>query len=150
MGAQMDGRAPHRVHALIDSLTWGGAEMLLADFAAGAGSAGIELSVGYLVDVDGSPAAAPLRARGVDPQLVPIRSALNPADARRVRRHVAGVRPDVLHTHLAYSDLLGGLAARRLGLPAVCTVHVMQLEASARARARTALTTAVRRRAMHP
>jgi hypothetical protein len=47
---------PLRVLAAIDSLTWGGAEMLLGDFAAGAPAAGLELSVIYLQGVDESPA----------------------------------------------------------------------------------------------
>jgi glycosyltransferase involved in cell wall biosynthesis len=121
-----------RVHALIDSLTWGGAETLLADFAAGAASAGIELSVGYLQPRSGDPAAARLRAAGIEPQLVGISSLLHPRDMRRVRRQLQRVRPDILHTHLGYADLLGGVAARSLGIPAVSTIHVTQWETGAR------------------
>src|SRR4051794_41887228 len=61
--------APLRVHHLIASLTWGGAEALLAHLAAGAPAGGFEISVGYLLERDGSPAAAALRARGVQPRL---------------------------------------------------------------------------------
>lgn len=116
------------MHALISSLTWGGAEMLLAEFAAGAGKAGIDLSVGYLEDRDGSPAAARLRRRGVEPMLAQIHGPwplLNRTDHRTVRRQLAAVRPDVLHTHLGYADMLGGLAARSLGIPAVSTFHTI-------------------------
>ena len=133
------------VHVLIDSLTWGGAEMLLADLAAGAPAAGLELTVGFLHDRDGNPAAARLRARGVEPELVEIRSLLRRDDRRRVREHVAAVAPDVLHTHLANADMLGGLAGRALRLPVVSTVHVMQAETAGRARLRTMLTNRVRR-----
>jgi glycosyltransferase involved in cell wall biosynthesis len=135
-----------RVHALIDSLTWGGAEMLLADLAAGAPAAGIELSVGYLLDVDGSPAAGRLRDRGVEPDLVEVGSILSRADRARVRSHVEAVAPDVLHTHLANADVLGGLAGRSLGVPVVSSVHVMRAEPGLRDRARTAVTNRVRRR----
>jgi glycosyltransferase involved in cell wall biosynthesis len=120
---------PLRVHALISSLTWGGAEMLLSEFAAGAPSAGIELSVGFLDDRDGSPAAARLREQGIEPQLAQIHRRLpllNPSDHRTVRRHLAAVRPDVLHTHLGYADLFGALAARPLGVPVVSTIHIME------------------------
>lgn len=44
-GPPVDGPSPLRVLALIDSLSWGGAETLLADFAAGGAEAGIELEV---------------------------------------------------------------------------------------------------------
>jgi glycosyltransferase involved in cell wall biosynthesis len=120
---------PLRVHALISSLTWGGAEMLLSEFAAGAPSAGIELSVGFLEDRDGSPAAERLRQRGIEPILAAIRGPLpllNRSDHRRVRAHLAEVRPDVLHTHLGYADMFGGIAARGLRIPAVSTIHIME------------------------
>jgi glycosyltransferase involved in cell wall biosynthesis len=125
----MDTSPPLRVHALIASLTWGGAEMLLSEFAAGAPAAGIELSVGFLEDRDGSPAADRLRRRGVEPMLAQIhgpRPLLNRADHRTVREHLEKVRPDVLHTHLGYADMLGGMGARSLGVPVVSTLHVME------------------------
>lgn len=142
---------PLRVHILIDSLTWGGAEMLLADFAASAPSAGIDLSVGYLVDVDGSPAAAGLRRHGIEPELVPVRSMLELGALPRLRRHLARVRPQIVHTHLALADTLGTVAARSLGLPAVSTVHVVAqrrvLDDGARVAARERLTAFARRHA---
>lgn len=124
----MDVVRPIRVHALIDGLGWGGAEMLLGDFAAGAATAGIQLSVGFLKERDGSPAAARLRAQGVEPVQVPVTRLLEPSALRTVRRHLAEVRPDVVHTHLGYSDFLGGIAARSLGVPAVSTMHITEWE----------------------
>lgn len=123
----MPAQGPLRVHALIDGLTVGGAEMLLGDLAAGAGAAGIELSVAHLRGGEGPPADR-LRELGVTPVLVPISSLLGPGDLRRVRAHLARARPDVLHTHLGYSDFLGGIGARSLGIPAVSTLHTMEWE----------------------
>lgn len=115
--------APVRVLTVIDALGWGGAEMLLADLATGAPSAGIELSVAHLHDRDGSPAAARLRAAGVEP--MPLHAdGFSARSLRLVRDHVRAARPDVVHTHLGYSDLLGGLAARTLRVPAVSTIHL--------------------------
>ncbi len=124
--------APLRVHILIDSLTWGGAEMLLGDLAASAPSAGIELSVGYLAEVDGSPAAASLRRHGIEPQLVPVRQMLEPGALPRLRRHLAHVRPQIVHTHLILADIVGTLAARSLGLPAVSTIHLVARQPAVR------------------
>jgi glycosyltransferase involved in cell wall biosynthesis len=121
-----------RVHVLIDSLTWGGAEMLLADLAVGAPASGIDLSVAYMRDIDGSPAAVRLRARGVEPERVPVRRMLDPGGARGLRRHLARVRPDVVHTHLELADVLGLSAARSLRLPAVSTVHLVARRPSGR------------------
>ncbi len=117
---------PLRVHVLIDSLNWGGAETLLADFATGAPSAGIELSVGYLQDVNDSPSAGRLRASGVEPELVGVRKLLDRKSALRVRSHLARIRPDIVHTHLGAADALGTVAARSLRLPAVSTIHLVE------------------------
>jgi glycosyltransferase involved in cell wall biosynthesis len=146
MARGMSRRPPIRVHALIDSLTRGGAEMLLADMAAGAATADIRFSVGYLSDEDGSPAAVRLRERGVEPVLVPVSGLVKPSAFRDVRRHLAGVRPDLLHTHLGYSDAIGGAAARSLRIPTVSSIHLMAWESDLRERARLRLMAAVRRR----
>jgi len=123
-----------RVAVLIDGLGWGGAETLLADFAAGAGAAGLELHVGYLIDKEGSPAAQRLRERGVEPVHVPVRGLVDPGSLLAVRRHLREVAPDVVHTHLGYADLLGGVAARSLGLPVVSTIHVTRWDDGGRER----------------
>lgn len=135
-----------RVHALIDSLTWGGAELLLADLAEGAAGNGLELSVGYLfAERD---AEARLRDAGLSPRWVGTTRLADPRSLALVRRHIAEVRPDILHTHLQYSDLLGGVAARMLGIPAVTTLHVMDPRGTVRERARGRLA-AVARRTCH-
>jgi glycosyltransferase involved in cell wall biosynthesis len=128
--------------------------MLLSDLAAGAPSAGIELSVGYLKDIDGNPAARGLRARGIEPELVPVGRMLEPGAIPRLRRHLVRVRPDVVHTHLGLTDVLGTVAARSLGLPSVSTVHLVAgqptgrpSEASARGSARARLAALARRHA---
>jgi glycosyltransferase involved in cell wall biosynthesis len=139
--------APLHVLVIIDSLTAGGAEMLLSEFAAGAPSAGLRLSVAYLGDRDGSPAAARLRERGVEPVALDLRGLLHPPSLMRVRRHVASVAPDIVHTHLDYADTAGGLAAWSLGVPVVSTVHVMEWTAgSGRDRLRNRLIAFARRR----
>lgn len=142
----MTGERPLRVLALIDSLNWGGAEMLLSDFALGCGAADVQLSVAYLAEQHGSPAAARLRAAGVEPALVPVAGLLRPSALRAVRRHVRDAGPDLVHTHLAYADILGGAAARSLGIPSVSTLHVMQWERAARERAKASLAAYARRR----
>jgi glycosyltransferase involved in cell wall biosynthesis len=111
------------VHVLIDSLARGGAEALLADYAVGAHAAGISVSVAHLHPCTGT--AGRLRELGIDPTCVPIRGLLRAADHRAVRAHLAAVAPDLLHTHLGASDVLGGVGARALGIPSVSSVHVM-------------------------
>ena len=133
-----------RIHVLIDSLTWGGAETLLADFATGARDAGIEVSVAHLGIASG--AAERLRSTGVVPIHVPTASLLGRRDRLRVREHLAEVSPDILHTHLGYADLLGGAAARHLDIPAVSTIHVMEWSGGPREQLKLQLMARARRR----
>jgi glycosyltransferase involved in cell wall biosynthesis len=116
--------------ALIDHLALGGAEMLLAQFAAAAPEANIRPSVACLFEVDGNPAAEPLRRAGVDPADLRLPPGWTPRSLRAVRRHIGHVAPDVVHTHLGLADFLGGLAARSLGVPVVSTIHTTVWDSS--------------------
>lgn len=113
-----------RVLSLIDSLTWGGAESLLADLAFAAPAAGLELSVAQLRDVDGSPSAQRLREAGVEPVVLGTGRLSDPRSLLKVLAHLRSERPDIVHTHLDAADVLGGVAARSLGIPVVSTVHL--------------------------
>ena len=62
-----------------------------------------------------------------------------------MRRHLAAVRPDLVHTHMGASDFLGTAAARSLGLPVVSTVHSMQWPKRGREGAKEVLMAAARR-----
>jgi len=137
---------PLRVHALVDSLGFGGAELLVADFARVAPTAGIELSVGALHEGEVSAAAARLQAAGIEPVVVPVRSLWRRSDVRRVREHLETVGPDLLHTHLGYADVLGGLAARGIGLPSVSTIHADWWGGTRRERVKARLMALARRR----
>lgn len=143
----MSARMPSqlRVLALIDHLALGGAEMLLGRYAAVAQRAGIRLEVACLKQGDGYAAAAPLQAMGVQPVNLDIPPRLGPTSLSMVRRHIAAVEPNIVHTHLGSSDCLGALAARSLGLPAVSTIHAMAWGHGARDRAHLALSAFCRR-----
>jgi glycosyltransferase involved in cell wall biosynthesis len=135
---------PLRLHVLIDALDVGGAEALLTDFCVGARAADLDVTVGYLHD--SGVAAVRLREIGIEPIEVPVNSLLGRSARRAVREHVAEVSPDLLHTHLGYADLLGGLAARSLSIPSVSTLHLASWNGGVRERARLRLIAAVRRR----
>jgi glycosyltransferase involved in cell wall biosynthesis len=114
------------VLALIDHFVLGGAETLLARFAVAAPEAGIRLSVACLEELDGNPAAAPLYELGMPPVNLNLTGRPGFRALRAVRRQIARCGPQIVHTHLGTSDLLGGFAARSLGIPVVCTIHAMR------------------------
>lgn len=134
------------VLVIIDNLGLGGAELMLAHFASAAGHAGVRLSVASLKKVESDFAERRLQAVGVTPVILEAPQRLGPGALRVVRRHVESVRPDLVHTHLGASDVLGALAARSLGIPAVSTIHsVVGNGWDRRDRARLELTARVRR-----
>src|SRR4051812_33032776 len=100
--------------------------MLLTEFARGAADAGIDLTVGYLHEVPlGAQARDRLVRLGIEPQLAPVTSLLNPRDLARVRAQIKAVAPDIVHAHMPGADVFATTAARTLGIPAVTTVHSM-------------------------
>ena len=127
-------------------MTWGGAEMLLAELAAALPAVGVTPSVTYLAQLDGSPAVPRLRENGVDPVLVPMTLLHDPRGLLRLRRHLTTLAPDVVHTHLAHADLLGSVAARSLGVASVATLHVMEWATAGKEAQRERIVSAARRR----
>jgi glycosyltransferase involved in cell wall biosynthesis len=137
--------APLHVHALVGQLGLGGAEMVVAEFAAAAGSAGIRCTVAHVGHLPSGPAADRVRRAGVEVVHVPTSSLLGRDDLRRVHAHLRRVQPDVLHTHLDYADVLGGLSALHLDLPTVSTVHRAQILPGLQRRVTATLAAGVRR-----
>jgi glycosyltransferase involved in cell wall biosynthesis len=133
------------VLAVIDHLALGGAEMLLGQFAAAAPRSNIRLHVAHLEDRDGSPAAEPLRATGVEPVNLNVSGRPSRRHLRAMRRHIRTVQPDIVHTHLGTADLVGCLAARSLGVPAVSTIHEVVPRRAGTERAKDSLYTLCRR-----
>jgi glycosyltransferase involved in cell wall biosynthesis len=146
MGASVDcAPAELDVLAVIDHLALGGAEMLLGQFAAAAPRAGIRLSVACFERIDGSPAAEPLRAAGIEPVNLEVEGRPGRRHLQAMRRHLRAVAPQIVHTHLGTADLIGGLAARSRGLPAVSTIHEIIPRYKGTARAKAAVSTLGRR-----
>lgn len=141
-------RVPLRVFILIDRLGNGGAETILCDLAEVAPDAGLQLDVGTITEPGDSAVARRLRSAGIEPLHLPVQRLLDPRAIRVLRRAMAAQAPDIVHTHLAYADTMGGLAARSLGLPAVSTVHLMRWEQARRDRVKDALAARIRRHCM--
>lgn len=119
--------------------------MLLGQFAAAAPRANIRLHVAHFEYGDGSPAAEPLRAVGVEPFNLNVSGRPGARHMRAMRSHIRALRPDIVHTHLGTADLIGGLAARSLGTPAVSTIHWITQRGTGSQRAKDAIFTLGRR-----
>jgi glycosyltransferase involved in cell wall biosynthesis len=56
-----------------------------------------------------------LRSQGVRVEQLMVRNKYDPAGSLRVARTLKTIRPDLVHTHLAYADLFGSFGARMAG-----------------------------------
>lgn len=112
-------QAPPRVLWLIDSMCMGGAERLALEFAANADPAQVQVEIVALQKDRGM-----LQAR-CPQHLIGMRNLRDRAAFERLCELLRQRRADVLHTHLRYAHIWGSLAARRLGIPCVSTLHVL-------------------------
>ncbi|WP_392465420.1 glycosyltransferase [Arsenicicoccus cauae] len=133
--------APTTVVHVIHSLGAGGAENVLVELARTAPDAGLRIVVVGLSDAEDDRNAHRLAEAGATVyQLHAGRYDLGAV--RRLAAIVRRERGDVVHTHLKHADLVGGLAARLVGVPAVSTLHVIESDprgAAHRARVRAAV-----------
>ncbi|HEX5759217.1 MAG TPA: glycosyltransferase family 4 protein [Thermoanaerobaculia bacterium] len=121
---------PLRLLWLIDSLAAGGAEALAATFAAAVDPRRVRLHVACLKSLGGNPFEAELRARGVPVTLLGARNLRDLAAFRRLLALLRRERIELVHAHLAYAALWGALAAPRVGVPLVATLHLPPEEPS--------------------
>lgn len=111
-----------RILELIVGLGGGGAENQLAQLAPALRHAGCEVAVGCLKLPAGAAGLALQRA-GVEPWALGGRFPLDPRPLRRLRQRARRFAPDLVHTHLARADWLGGRLARELRVPHLITRH---------------------------
>lgn len=114
-------RTPQTILYVIDSLKFGGAEVLLADLAACCRARGHRVEVAYFTP-------GPLQERFAALEIPTWRIArgglATPWPVISLARRMRQLRPDIVHTHLRKSDLAGQLAARLAGVPLrIATIH---------------------------
>lgn len=103
-----------RVLYIIDSLGVGGAETLLLDLVDAAEARGWERRVAYFTP---GPLGPEFAERGVETTRLSAGGLRDPRALMRARALMRRFRPDVVHTHLTKSDLIGQPAAWAAGVP---------------------------------
>lgn len=106
---------------VIDSLQIGGAETLLLDLLDAAAARGWRAHVAYFTP---GPLAPEVAARGVQATRLSAAGLRDPRAVLCAAALVRRLRPDVVHTHLVKSDLVGQLGAAIAGAPRrILTLH---------------------------
>ncbi|MGZ9225444.1 MAG: glycosyltransferase [Anaerolineales bacterium] len=119
-----------RVLQVVDSLHWGGVQELLVTLATAAQKSDIDLAVASLRADEDTPYRARLERLGVPVQTFPARRLLDWKRIRALTGFMHRESFDLLHTHLAYSNIVGGFAARASRIPAVATLHLPNIDRS--------------------
>ena len=112
----------HILH-VVDSLQVGGAQKLIISFAREALSRGIGVSVVSLSEVSGKIPAEDLVAINVPVTAFPAGRLTDLHRIASLVRYMHSHHFDLVHTHLSYGNILGGLAGRLAGVPVVSTLH---------------------------
>lgn len=118
--------APLRVAHLIHRLEFGGAEALLVELGRVAYDLDLRLLVVSLTRVRDRRYLRQLEAAGADVLSLELPTRWDPRAFARAVPALAAWRPAVIHTHLKHADLVGAVAARRLGVPMVSTLHLIE------------------------
>jgi len=110
---------------MIDGLGPGGAEQLMLSILKTFKADGFNVRVCALQIKSGNPISAELNRIGLSVDLVPIPNLRHPLNLIRILRYLLEHRPQILHTQLEFSDILGTLAAKLLGIPTISTLHTL-------------------------
>ena len=111
---------------LIDGLGPGGAEQLMTSLLNFFDRERFEMRVCALQDRGSNLITQKLEQMGIPVDFIYIERLRNPLNIFRILAYLQKHKPDILHTQLEFSDTLGSIAARLLGIPSVSTVHTIE------------------------
>ena len=110
---------------MIDSLGPGGAEQLMPTNLYHLKDTGFNLRVCVLQVRQGNPIASELERIGIPVDLVLVPNLRHPLNLFRIIRYLRSHHPQLIHTQLEFSDILGTIAAKILSIPSVSTLHTL-------------------------
>jgi glycosyltransferase involved in cell wall biosynthesis len=112
-----------RVAVVIDSLKVGGAQRLIAAYAASAAAHGLDPVIITLREGGAPFILESIRAAGVQVIFLQAPSLFNLQRWQKLVEVLKEERVDLVQTHLIYSNILATLAAHRAGIPVIATLH---------------------------
>lgn len=111
------------IFQMIDGLSTGGAEHLQVTFAKEAKRRGFKMAVISLEEEDDSQYLRELRELGTPVYFFPTKRIFDFKNLYRITKLFWVERPDILHTHLTYSNIIGSMVAHLTRVRVVATLH---------------------------
>ena len=115
----------YKIIWMIDALKPGGAEQLMPALLSHFNKDVFEMRVCVLKVKTGNPLADELEKVGVPVDIIKANSLKNPFNLFRLLKYFDKHQPDLIHTQLQYSDILGNIAAKLRKKPSVSTLHTL-------------------------
>lgn len=116
-----------RVIWIIDSLGPGGAENITLSLMKNFDKEKFDLRVCVLQVREENPIAKKLEQASIPVDLVSVPTLRHPTNLPKIISYLLKYRPQLVHTQLEFSDILGSLGAKLLGIPSVSTLHTVGL-----------------------
>ena len=110
---------------MIDALKPGGAEQLMPTLLSHFNKETFEMRVCVLKVKTGNPISKELTNLGIPVDLIHANSLKNPFNLFRILSYLNKYQPDLIHTQLQYSDILGSIAAKIKRRPSTSTLHTL-------------------------
>lgn len=111
---------------IIDGLGPGGAEQLMTIILKFFDSHRFEMRVCALQDRGSNLITNKLEELGIPVDFVLVKHLRDPFNIFRILKYLRKHKPRIIHTQLEFSDTLGNIAAKLLGIPSVSTVHTIE------------------------
>lgn len=112
-----------RILHMIDILSIGGAQKLLVTFGHEIKKSSNQMDVLCLESEKYSPVGQELQAMGIPVEYFPSTRLFDIKRMASIVRLLRETKPDVIHTHLKYANIIGGLTGFLAGIPVVATLH---------------------------
>lgn len=128
-----------KVAHLIDTLWWGGAQIVLVDFANAAIPRGLDMVVIVVRWKMESPYPLLLEQAGARVRFLSATTLYDPTVLPRLLAILREEKVDILHTHLSHANIWGGIAGKLAGIPVVTTLHNVRLPATRKISIRAAI-----------
>ena len=110
---------------MIDNLGPGGAEKLTVQILERINKNLFDIRVCVLQERQGNPFETDIKKSGIKVDFLDISRLRNLFNLPKIIRYLHSIRPNIIHTQLQFSDILGIMAGKILGIPCVSTQHTM-------------------------